>query len=160
MFESKNIRTVIESEEFGNRPVSRSILTPGGFGSMSIQKSVSRANRGTEALQRQERSPTRQMPETAGKFLSASQQQGRKLTDPKTVVNQPKLAKRSEFYNDDLLHRVDRRCFGLLSGATEQVPAIKLTAKINALDDPGFKKVLELDFVLEEFLVEYCNEIF
>jgi len=72
MFESKNIKTVIESEEFGNRPVSRSILTPGGFGSMSIQKSVSRANRGTEAFQRQERSPTRQMPETAGKFLSAS----------------------------------------------------------------------------------------
>jgi len=35
-----------------------------------------------------------------------------------------------------------------------------LTARVNAFDDPSRKKVIKVDFVLEEFFVEYCNEIF
>ena len=56
--------------------------------------------------------------------------------------------------------RIDKRCFGLLAGPNEDVAGIKLVLTINAFDDPSIKQQLKVNFTMEEFLLEYCNEIF
>lgn len=58
------------------------------------------------------------------------------------------------------MNRIDERCFGLLAADVDQEPGLKLVIKINALDDPSRVKLLNVDFVMEEFALEYCNEIF
>jgi hypothetical protein len=47
-----------------------------------------------------------------------------------------------------------------LSGDNAETPAIKLEFTMNALDDPSITKTAKVKFTMEEFLVEYCNEIF
>lgn len=53
MLESISLRNILDGEE-AMRPVSRSILTPGGFGDRpySVQKGASRAGRETQQMER------------------------------------------------------------------------------------------------------------
>ena len=73
------------------------------------------------------------MPKEADKFKVNSKK------DQVKAVNHPNLLRRSETFQDDKLMRVDRRCFGLLAGPTEETSGIKLVLTINAFDDPSIK---------------------
>lgn len=70
------------------------------------------------------------------------------------------LNNRSENFLDDRFEQVEKRCFFLLCGKQNMDCAISIDVQVNLFDDPRKqKKNLQFTMVLDQFVIEYNNEI-
>ena len=75
-------------------------------------------------------------------------------------MNNPRLAKRSETFDDDNGIRVDKRCFFLAVGDDDNASnAFTMSASINIFDEPKIQRKLEARTKLSNIIIELCPEI-
>ena len=75
-------------------------------------------------------------------------------------MNNTRLAKRSETFDDDNGIRVDKRCFFLAVGDDDNASnAFTMSASINIFDEPKVQRKLEARTKLSNIIIEFCPEI-
>ena len=75
-------------------------------------------------------------------------------------MNNNRLGKRSETFDDDNGVRVDKRCFFLAVGDDDVTSnAFTLSVSINIFDEPKVQKKMEARTKLSNVIVELCPEI-
>ena len=75
-------------------------------------------------------------------------------------MNNERLAKRSETFDDDSGIRVDKRCFFLAVGDDDlNSNAFTMSASINVFDEPKVQRKLEMRTKLSNIIIELCPEI-